>query len=80
MLFAEYDSLTRLGMADVRNTIKKRLKGEQLVMLSACCVGPAIQDQVSASIEDALTNHTWVDVKVSGWGETLLSVCWWIDR
>ena len=62
---AEYDSLTRLGVSDVRNTIKKRLKGEQLVMLSSCCVGPAIQDQVSASIEDALTNDTWVDVKVS---------------
>ncbi|KAK7107301.1 E3 UFM1-protein ligase 1-like [Littorina saxatilis] len=61
--YLEYDSLTRLGVSDVKNTIKKRLKGENLVMLGACCVGPAIQDQLSASVEDALANDTWVDVK-----------------
>ena len=52
-------------MTDVRNTIKRRLKGQPLVMLGACCVGPAIQDQVAACVEDALASDTWVDVKVS---------------
>ncbi|XP_076444457.1 E3 UFM1-protein ligase 1-like [Babylonia areolata] len=61
--YLEYDSLTRLGLSDVKNTIRKRLKGERLLMLGSCCVGPALQDQVSASVEDALTNDTWVDVK-----------------
>ena len=65
VVVAEYDALTRLGLSDVKNTIKKRLKGEKLLMLGACCVGPAIQDQVSASVDDALANHSWVDIKVS---------------
>ena len=51
-------------MADVKNTIKKRLKGEKLVMLGACCVGPSIIAQVTDSVEDALANNSWLDIKV----------------
>ncbi|KAL8584472.1 hypothetical protein ACOMHN_032090 [Nucella lapillus] len=61
--YLEYDALTRQGLTDVKTTIKRRLKGQGLLMLDSCCVGPLLQDQVTASVDDALTNHTWVDVK-----------------
>ena len=33
--------------------------------LSTCCAGPAIQDQIEASVEEALSNSSWVDILVS---------------
>nr|KAG5700237.1 hypothetical protein BaRGS_007610 [Batillaria attramentaria] len=61
--YLEYDAVTRLGIPDVKNFLKKRFKGEKLLMLNACCVGSSIQDQIEANVEDALANDSWVDVK-----------------
>ena len=67
-LLSEYDSLSRLGIPDCKNYIKKRFKDDQLVYLSTCCCGRAIQDQIESSVDEALSSGTWVDVMVS-WGE-----------
>ena len=61
----EYDALQRLGITDPKGFIKKRYKSEPLVYLSTCCAGPAIQDQIEASVEEALSNSSWVDILVS---------------
>ena len=61
----EFDSLTRLGFPDPKATVIRQMRGwSDVVMLSSCCVGHNIVDQLSASIEDALHSKTWVDAKV----------------
>ncbi|KAL3882423.1 hypothetical protein ACJMK2_028766 [Sinanodonta woodiana] len=60
--YLEYDSLIRMGISDPKGFIKKRYKSELLLYLSTCCAGHAIQDQMDASIEEALSNEAWVDV------------------
>ncbi|XP_041352630.1 E3 UFM1-protein ligase 1-like [Gigantopelta aegis] len=60
--YLEYDSLSRLGIPDCKNYIKKRFKDEQLVYLSTCCCGKAIQDQIESSVDEALSSGTWVDI------------------
>ena len=77
-LLSEYDSLSRLGIPDCKNYIKKRFKDDQLVYLSTCCCGRAIQDQIESSVDEALSSGTWVDVMVR-WGLALGhgSMLWW---
>ena len=61
----EYDALQRLGITDPKGFIKKRYKGEPIVYLSTCCAGRGIQEQIEASVEEALSNSSWVDILVS---------------
>ncbi|XP_076076266.1 E3 UFM1-protein ligase 1-like [Mytilus galloprovincialis] len=60
--YLEYDSLIRLGIADPKSYIKRRFKDEAMTYLGTCCIGAAIKDQVEASVEEADTNDTWIDI------------------
>ena len=64
IMFPEYDSLLRLGITDPKAFIKKRYRTEPIVYLSTCCAGRGIQEQIEASIEEALSNSSWVDIMV----------------
>lgn len=44
--------------------IKKRYKSSHLLFLSAACVGQGIVDQVEASVDEAISSGTWVDIAV----------------
>ncbi|XP_006626223.2 E3 UFM1-protein ligase 1 [Lepisosteus oculatus] len=61
--YLEFDALTRLGIPDPLNYIKKRYKSEKLLFLRAACVGQNIVDQVEASVEEAVSSGTWIDVQ-----------------
>ncbi|XP_055459240.1 E3 UFM1-protein ligase 1 [Psammomys obesus] len=60
--YLEFDALSRLGIPDAVNYIKKRYKNAQLLFLKAACVGQALVDQVEASVEEAISSGTWVDI------------------
>ncbi|XP_072018738.1 E3 UFM1-protein ligase 1-like [Amphiura filiformis] len=60
--YLEYDALSRLGISDAKTYIKRRFKSEKLIYLPSCCIGQGLQDQVEASIEEALASGTWVDI------------------
>ncbi|XP_033636032.1 E3 UFM1-protein ligase 1-like isoform X2 [Asterias rubens] len=60
--YLEYDALTRLGISDVKQYIKRRFKSDNLLYLSSCVVGKHLQDRVEASIEEALSTGSWIDV------------------
>jgi hypothetical protein len=60
----EYDAMKRLGISDPKDFIKKRFKSDNLIYLSTCCTGRAIQEQIEASVEEALADGTWVDIMV----------------
>ncbi|XP_078669883.1 E3 UFM1-protein ligase 1-like isoform X2 [Branchiostoma floridae x Branchiostoma belcheri] len=61
--YLEWDTLRRLGISDPQPYVKKRFKSASLVFLPSCCVGPSLLSQVEASIEEAVTSATWVDVQ-----------------
>ncbi|XP_051711401.1 E3 UFM1-protein ligase 1 isoform X2 [Oryctolagus cuniculus] len=60
--YLEFDALSRLGIPDAVNYIKKRYKTAQLLFLKAACVGQGLVDQVEASVEEAISSGTWVDI------------------
>ncbi|KAH0622158.1 hypothetical protein JD844_024212 [Phrynosoma platyrhinos] len=60
--YLEFDALSRLGIPDPMNYIKKRYKSSQLLFLKASCVGQEIVDQVEASVDEAISSGTWVDI------------------
>ncbi|NXD13088.1 UFL1 ligase, partial [Nothocercus nigrocapillus] len=60
--YLEFDALYRLGIPDPSGYIKKRYKSTQLLFLRAACVGQEIVDQVEASVEEAISSGSWIDV------------------
>nr|XP_045010927.1 E3 UFM1-protein ligase 1 isoform X2 [Jaculus jaculus] len=60
--YLEFDALSRLGIPDAINYIKKRYRSTQLLFLKAACVGQGLVDQVEASVEEAISSGTWVDI------------------
>lgn len=63
-MVAEYDSVSRLGIADPQGYLKKRLKGQAVVFLNSCCVGGTILDQIEAEVDEALSSAGWIDISV----------------
>ncbi|XP_044530150.1 E3 UFM1-protein ligase 1 [Gracilinanus agilis] len=60
--YLEFDALSRLGIPDAVSYIKKRYKTAQLLFLKAACVGQGIVDQVEASVDEAISSGSWVDI------------------
>lgn len=60
----EFEALTRLGIPDPVNYIKKRFKSSNLLFLRSACVGQALVDQLEASVEEAVNSATWTDLQV----------------
>uniref|UniRef100_A0A8B9H931 E3 UFM1-protein ligase 1 n=1 Tax=Astyanax mexicanus TaxID=7994 RepID=A0A8B9H931_ASTMX len=63
--YLEFEALTRLGIPDPVSYIKKRLKSSKLLFLRSACVGPEIIAQLEASVEEAISSQTWVDLQLS---------------
>lgn len=61
---SEFESLSRLGIPDPLNYIKKRFKDRKLLFLQSVCVDVAILDQLEASVEEAINSETWIDLQV----------------
>uniref|UniRef100_A0AAR2JJQ0 E3 UFM1-protein ligase 1 n=1 Tax=Pygocentrus nattereri TaxID=42514 RepID=A0AAR2JJQ0_PYGNA len=61
--YLEFEALSRLGIPDPVSYIKKRFKSSKLLFLKAACVGPEIIAQLEASVEEAVSSHTWVDLQ-----------------
>ncbi len=62
---SEYDALSRLGISDGRQFLKRRFQKLPVKFLPTCCVGESLQDQVEAAIDEALSSGEWVDILVS---------------
>ncbi|XP_050392394.1 E3 UFM1-protein ligase 1 [Patella vulgata] len=60
--YLEYASLHRLGISEVQQYIKQRFHQEDIVYLSSSCAGRVIQDLVEASVDEALSQDSWVDI------------------
>lgn len=61
--YLEYDSLSRLGIQDVKAYIQRRFKNEKLIFLGSCCIGSSIFEQVESMVQEAMVTGSWVDVQ-----------------
>lgn len=61
----EYDALSRLGISDGRQFLKRRFQKLPVKFLPTCCVGESLQGQVEAAIDEALSSGEWIDILVS---------------
>ncbi|KAK2846306.1 hypothetical protein Q7C36_011160 [Tachysurus vachellii] len=62
--YLEFESLSRLGIPDPLNYVKKRFKDRKLLFLQSVCVDAAILDQLEASVEEAVSSETWIDLQM----------------
>jgi len=60
--FSEYDALTRLGISDPLNFIKRHFQNENLIFLKSVVVGTIIMDQVDANIDEIIATGFFVDI------------------
>ncbi|KAM4772730.1 E3 UFM1-protein ligase 1 [Rhinophrynus dorsalis] len=60
--YLEFDSLSRLGIPDPVGYIRKRYKSAQLLYLKSACVGQVIVDHVEASVDEAISSGSWLDI------------------
>ena len=60
--YLEYDAVTRLGISDPKQYIRKRFPDSGLVFLSSCCISGSIVEQMEVAVEEALNSGSWVDV------------------
>lgn len=74
-LHSEYDALSRLGITDGRQFLKRRFQKLPVKFLPTCCVGESLQDQVEAAIDEALSSGEWVDILVSVTATNCTAVC-----
>ena len=60
--YLEYDAVTRLGISDPKQYIRKRFPDSGLVFLSSCCISGSIVEQMEVAVEEALNSGSWVDI------------------
>uniref|UniRef100_A0A8C5FGZ0 E3 UFM1-protein ligase 1 n=1 Tax=Gadus morhua TaxID=8049 RepID=A0A8C5FGZ0_GADMO len=61
--YLEFDALVRLGIPEPAAFIRKRFRSGRLLFLRAAAVGPGLVDQLEASVEEAVSSSTWVDLQ-----------------
>ncbi|XP_017797542.1 PREDICTED: E3 UFM1-protein ligase 1 homolog [Habropoda laboriosa] len=60
--YLEYDALTRLGISDPPNFVKRHFPNENVVLLDSVAVGTSIRDLIDANIEEAILTGSFVDI------------------
>lgn len=60
--YLEYDALTRLGISDPPNFIKRHFPNENIAFLHSVAVGASIRDQIDSNIEEAIITGSFVDI------------------
>ncbi|CAL7940710.1 unnamed protein product [Xylocopa violacea] len=60
--YLEYDALTRLGISDPPNFVKRHFPNENIVLLDSVAVGTNIRDQIDSNIEEAIGTGSYIDI------------------
>lgn len=62
--YLEFDSLHRLGISNAKDYIKKKIADKNITYLNTCAIGGAVIEQLDATIEDAMSSNTILDVRL----------------
>uniref|UniRef100_A0A182IMR2 E3 UFM1-protein ligase 1 homolog n=1 Tax=Anopheles atroparvus TaxID=41427 RepID=A0A182IMR2_ANOAO len=60
--YLTYESIAKLGVADVKGVVQKYLPGEKMVHMKNCIVGSKLMDQVQSSMEECIATGSYLDV------------------
>ncbi|CAB0028617.1 unnamed protein product [Trichogramma brassicae] len=60
--YLEYDAMSRLGISDPKNFVKRHFPDENLIYLDSVAVGSIIIDQVNANIEEVVATGSFTDI------------------
>ncbi|KAK0093923.1 hypothetical protein PV326_012334 [Microctonus aethiopoides] len=60
--YIEYDALTRLGIADTKNYIKRHFQHDEMILLDTVAVGQSVIDQVDANVEEIIATNSFADI------------------
>ncbi|XP_043526018.1 E3 UFM1-protein ligase 1 homolog isoform X1 [Frieseomelitta varia] len=60
--YLEYDALTRLGISDPANFIRRHFPNENIAFLHSVAVGTSIRDQIDSNIEEAIITGSFIDI------------------
>lgn len=60
--YLEYDALTRLGISDPLNFIKRHFQNETIIFLKSVAAGTIITDQVDANIDEIVATGSFIDI------------------
>ncbi|KAG5873898.1 hypothetical protein JTB14_005509 [Gonioctena quinquepunctata] len=61
--YLEFDALTRLGIADHKNYIKKQLVNEEYKTLSSCIVSKRVLERIEADIDECISSKSFLDLQ-----------------
>ncbi|XP_076762646.1 UFM1 specific ligase 1 [Xylocopa sonorina] len=62
--YLEYDALTRLGISDPLNFVKRHFPNENIILLDSVAVGTSIRDQIDSNIEEAIGTGSYIDISL----------------
>ena len=68
---SEYDALSRLGITEGSQYLKKRFQKYEVKFLPTCCVGESLVNQVEIAVSEAISSGEWVDILVSGVSDSM---------
>uniref|UniRef100_A0A182X1D8 E3 UFM1-protein ligase 1 homolog n=1 Tax=Anopheles quadriannulatus TaxID=34691 RepID=A0A182X1D8_ANOQN len=57
-----YETVTKLGVSDVRSFVQAQLPDEKLVQLKNCIIGNRLIDQVKDSMDMCVTSNSYLDI------------------
>lgn len=61
--YIEFDALSRLGITDYKNYIKKQFPNEVLHFLHTCVVSKRILDRAEADIDECVISRSYLDLQ-----------------
>lgn len=73
-LLTELDSIKKRGISDPRAYIQAN--HPTALLLETYAIKDSIWSIVDASVEDAIANLSWIDVKVCGGGHAIMNTAW----
>lgn len=60
--YLEYDAVSRLGVSDPKQFIKRIFANESITFLSKCCLGHTILDQIESALDECISSSSYLDV------------------
>uniref|UniRef100_H2YV25 E3 UFM1-protein ligase 1 n=1 Tax=Ciona savignyi TaxID=51511 RepID=H2YV25_CIOSA len=60
--YIEFDAVSRLGISDPKSHVRRRITSNAPLFFKSVCVGQSIVDQVTATVDEAISNNEWLDI------------------
>ncbi|XP_023030297.2 UFM1 specific ligase 1 [Leptinotarsa decemlineata] len=63
--YIEFDALSRIGISDHKNYLKKQLSNEDYKTLDSCIVSKSILERIEADIDECIASKSFIDLQTN---------------